>query len=177
MIDRINVISRTHPLKSHAARQKRGDHTVVSQHRFVATSLLDLRTAMAADLEMSDRDTEIAGNLANPEVWIRLVFMLLFAVAFYIGIWIGGAVALIQIAFKLISGKSIPRLAVFGTNLGTYLSQIMAFETFGSERRPWPMTPFPSSAPDARQGSAQRRPPNRTRVVKTAGRQNQDDSK
>jgi len=126
---------------------------------------------------MSDRDTEIAGNLTNPEVWIRLVFMLLYAAAFYLAVWVGGAVALIQLAFKLISGKSIPRLAVFGTNLGAYLSQILAFETFGSERRPWPMTPFPTST--RRPGGAAGRPSpaNRTRVVKTAGRQNQDGKK
>jgi hypothetical protein len=120
---------------------------------------------------MADRDTEIAGNLTNPDVWIRLVFMLLYAAAFYIGVWIGGAVALIQLAFKLISGKSVPRLAVFGTNLGTYLSQIMAFETFGSDRRPWPMTPFPTASQTTRRAQ----PANRTRVVKTAGRQAQDD--
>ena len=122
---------------------------------------------------MSDRDTEIAGNLTNPEVWIRLVFMLLFAAAFYLAVWVGGAVAVIQIAFKLISGKSIPRLAVFGTNLGTYLSQILAFETFGSERRPWPMTPFPAST--STPGAGRPQPANRTRVVRTAGRQTQDD--
>lgn len=120
---------------------------------------------------MADRDTEIAGNLTNPDVWIRLVFMLLYAAAFYIGIWIGGAVALIQLAFKLISGKSVPRLAVFGTNLGIYLSQIMAFETFGSDRRPWPMTPFPTAS----QKTGRAQPASRTRVVKTAGRQAQDD--
>ena len=124
---------------------------------------------------MSDRDTEIAGNLTNPEVWIRLVFMLLYAAAFYLAVWVGGAVAVIQLAFKLISGKSIPRLAVFGTNLGTYLSQVLAFETFGSERRPWPMTPFPASAGAPGQAAGRQQPANRTRVVKTAGRQNQDE--
>ncbi|MEK9945237.1 MAG: DUF4389 domain-containing protein [Alphaproteobacteria bacterium] len=126
---------------------------------------------------MADRDTEIAGNLTNPEVWIRLIFMLLYAVAFYIGIWIGAAVALIQLAFKLISGKSVPRLAEFGTNLGTYLSQILAFETFGSERRPWPLSPFPAARRARTQGSRPQQSANRTRVVKTAGRQAQDDGK
>jgi hypothetical protein len=126
---------------------------------------------------MSDRDTEIAGNLTNPEVWIRLVFMLLYAAAFYLAVWVGGAVAVIQLAFKLISGKSIPRLAVFGTNLGTYLSQVLAFETFGSERRPWPMTPFPASAEAPGRATGRQQPANRTRVVKTVGRQNQDEEK
>jgi hypothetical protein len=126
---------------------------------------------------MSDQDTEIAGNLTNPEVWIRLVFMLLFAAAFYLAVWVGGAVAVIQLAFKLISGKSIPRLAVFGTNLGAYLSQILAFETFGSERRPWPMTPFPASTRTPGRATGQPQPANRTRVVKTSGRQTQDDRK
>ena len=126
---------------------------------------------------MSDRDTEIAGNLTNPEVWIRLIFMLLYAAAFYLAVWVGGAVAVIQLAFKLISGKSIPRLAVFGTNLGTYLSQVLAFETFGSERRPWPMTTFPASAGAPGRAAGRQQPANRTRVVKTAGRQNQDEER
>lgn len=126
---------------------------------------------------MSDRDTEITGNLTNPEVWIRLVFMLLYAAAFYLAVWVGGAVAVIQLAFKLTSGKSIPRLAVFGTNLGAYLSQILAFETFGSERRPWPMTPFPASTRAPGRAAGQPQSANRTRVVKTAGRQTQDDNK
>ena len=126
---------------------------------------------------MSDRDTEIARNLTNPEVWIRLVFMLLYAAAFYLAVWVGGAVAVIQLAFKLISGKSIPRLAIFGTNLGTYLSQVLAFETFGSERRPWPMTPFPASAGAPGRAAGRQQPANRTRVVKTVGRQNQDEEK
>ena len=126
---------------------------------------------------MADRDTEIAGNLTNPEVWIRLVLMLLYAAAFYIGIWIGAAVALIQLAFKLISGKSVPRLAEFGANLGTYLSQIIAFETFGSERRPWPMSPFPAARHARAQGARPGQSANRTRVVKTARRQAQDEKK
>ena len=126
---------------------------------------------------MFDRDTEIARNLTNPEVWIRLAFMLLYAAAFYLAVWVGGAAAVIQLAFKLISGKSIPRLAVFGTNLGTYLSQVLAFETFGSEQRPWPMTPFPASAVAPGRAAGQQKPANRTRVVKTAERQSQDEKK
>ena len=54
---------------------------------------------------MADRDNEIAGNLTNSEVWIRVVFMLLYAVAFYLAIWVGAAVVLIQLGFKLISGR------------------------------------------------------------------------
>ena len=123
---------------------------------------------------MSDQDPEITGNLTNPEVWIRLVFMLLYAAAFYLAVWVGGAVAAIQFVFKLTSGKSIPRLAVFGTNLGTYLSQVLAFETFGSEQRPWPMTPFPASEGTPGQAAGQQQSANRTRIVKTAGRQKQD---
>ena len=104
--------------------------------------------------------------------------MLLFAAAFYLAVWVGGAVALIQLAFKMISGKSIPRLAVFGANLGTYLGQILAFETFASERRPWPLTSFPAATNAPRRGACRpQQPANRTRVVKTARRQTQDDKK
>ncbi|MDA0367080.1 MAG: DUF4389 domain-containing protein [Proteobacteria bacterium] len=126
---------------------------------------------------MAERDTEIAGNLTNPVVWGRVVFMLLFAVVFYFAVWVGAAVTLIQLGFKLVSGKPVPRLSAFGASLGHYLRQITAFETFGSEQKPWPMMAWPSpTSSDAGRntaaGSAQVR---RTRVVKTAARQAQDE--
>ncbi|MEQ8247131.1 MAG: DUF4389 domain-containing protein [Alphaproteobacteria bacterium] len=126
---------------------------------------------------MADRDTEIAGNLTNPEVWVRVVFMLLYAVAFYLAIWVGAAVVLIQLGFKLISGRAVPRLAAFGTSLGHYFRQITAFETFSSELRPWPMSPWPSAAtPSGASGNRARATKvNRTRVVQTAARRAQDE--
>ena len=126
---------------------------------------------------MADRDNEIAGNLTNSEVWIRVVFMLLYAVAFYLAIWVGAAVVLIQLGFKLISWRSVPRLAAFGTGLGHYFRQVAAFETFGSELRPWPMSPWPSatSAGAAPENGARATQVNRTRVVRTAARRAQDD--
>ncbi len=129
---------------------------------------------------MSQRDTEIAGNLTNPEVWVRLLFMILFAGGFYIAAWVGAAVALIQVGFKLITGKPVPRLAMFGTSLARFLGQIAVFETFGSDQWPWPFAPWPdgSRATPSRPGaagpaSARTR---RTRVVRTAGRKAQDEN-
>lgn len=121
---------------------------------------------------MSDRDTDFASNLTNPEMWIRLGFMILFAAAFYIATWIGAAVALIQFGSGLITGKPMPRLTAFGTSLGRFLGQIATFEMFGSNQRPWPFSPWPSGAPGAAQPPGRT---NRTRVVKTAGRQAQDE--
>ncbi len=121
---------------------------------------------------MSERDTEIANNLTSPEVWIRLLFMVLYAGAFYIAAWIGGAVALIQIGFKLITGKALPRLSSFGASLSRFIAQIVLFETFASDQRPWPFSPWPD-APTASPSPSPSRP-RRTRVVKTAGRKAQD---
>lgn len=128
---------------------------------------------------MSQRDTEIAGNLTNPEVWVRLLFMLLYAGAFYIAAWVGAAVALIQLGFKLITGNAVPRLAVFGRSLARFLGQIAVFETFGSDQRPWPFAPWPDGSPETPTSSNTGRPAaaraGRTRVVKTAGRKAQDE--
>jgi len=121
---------------------------------------------------MADRDTEIAGNLTNPDVWVRLLFMLLYAGAFYIAAWVGAAVALIQVGFKLITGKPLPRLSAFGTSLGRFIGQIVLFETFGSNERPWPFSPWPDGNPTPTAARAPRQ--NRTRVVKTAGRKARD---
>ncbi|NQV79701.1 MAG: DUF4389 domain-containing protein [Alphaproteobacteria bacterium] len=126
---------------------------------------------------MAERETEIAGNLTNPLVWGRVVFMLLYAVAFYFAVWVGAAVTLIQLGFKLISGKPVPRLSSFGTNLGHYFRQIAAFETFGSEQKPWPMSAWPSATSSGAgdNGAAGSTQVRRTRVVKTTARQAQDE--
>lgn len=121
----------------------------------------------------SDPRDDVAGHLTDGSTWVRLLYMLLFAAAFYLATWVGAAAALLQIAFKLFTGRPLPQLAAFGDGLGAFFRQITLFETFRSEQKPWPFSPWPGPTAQAA-ARPHARPAGRTRVVRTARRQVQD---
>lgn len=82
-------------------------------------------------------------NLGDKGTWMRLVYMILFAVIFNVAEVVTWAVVLIQFLFKLFSGSANERLQVFGGRLAAYLREIVAFLTFHSEHKPYPFAPWP----------------------------------
>ena len=87
--------------------------------------------------------------------WLRLVFILLFAVAFNIASYVLALVVLVQFLAKVFSGRTMPAVTGFGQNLATYVYGIIRFLTFRSSDMPWPFAPWPDGPPSA---EGQRRP-------------------
>jgi len=83
-------------------------------------------------------------NIADQSIWQRLLFMVMFAVIFNIAEFVILAIAVIQFFTKLTTGKVNGELRDLGPRLGQYLQQIVAFETFHTEQRPYPFAPFPA---------------------------------
>jgi Domain of unknown function (DUF4389) len=84
-------------------------------------------------------------------VWLRLVFMVLFAMAFNITEFVMFVVACLQFLSKAITGRILRNGAAFGQSLATYAYDIVRFLTFRTEDMPWPFAPWPDGAPqDAR---------------------------
>ncbi len=86
-------------------------------------------------------------NLANPTTWMRLIYIILFAIAFYVSMFIIVAVVVVQFPFKLITGEPNAHLRGLGRSLGTYAYQIIAFMTFHSDEMPFPFASWPEGAP------------------------------
>ncbi|MDA0261551.1 MAG: DUF4389 domain-containing protein [Proteobacteria bacterium] len=80
--------------------------------------------------------------------WERLVYTLLFAIAFNVAEVVLWAIAVVQFLFKLFSGAPNSQLCGFGQSLGTYIYEIILFLTFRSENKPFPFASWPSGAPD-----------------------------
>jgi hypothetical protein len=95
----------------------------------------------------SDEDTtpreEIAENVKSRSTWLRLVFMLIFAVIFYVSEIVMFAVAALQFLWKLFTGDVNERLTAFGANLAEFIRRIVLFLTFNSEEMPFPFTDWP----------------------------------
>jgi hypothetical protein len=107
-----------------------------------------LNTYMTRADEAMDDDTK--ENLSARGTWMRLVYMMLFAIAFYVSEFILVFVVVIQFLFKLISGAPLKALAQLGESLATYVYQIIVFMTFKTEDMPYPFAPWPKGPPAAK---------------------------
>lgn len=93
---------------------------------------------MAEDLE------QIVDNLKQPSSWIRVLFMVGFAILLYVIITpIVFLLMIVQALFVLLTGELNTNLKSFGATLAQYVSQIMLFISYNSETRPFPFSDFP----------------------------------
>ena len=83
-------------------------------------------------------------NLGHKGTWIRLVFMILFAVAFNVTEAVIVAIVVFQFLCKLVTGDANERLREFGHNIGLYLGEIVAYLTYHTEEKPFPFAAWPS---------------------------------
>ena len=93
-------------------------------------------------------DTKSA-HYKDKSTWIRGLFMLLFVAIYNIAAILIGAVAVLQFAWKLVTGETNPRLLSFGEDLSRYFYQILRFLTFNTETKPFPFEEWPSHPPAA----------------------------
>lgn len=95
----------------------------------------------------SSAGEEVKENLKSRGTWLRLVYMILFAVLFYLAEIVLVVIAVLQFLWKLLSADTNARLTSFGEELGRYLYQIVRFLTFNSEQMPFPFDDWPGAAP------------------------------
>ncbi len=88
-------------------------------------------------------------NVTRGAIWLRGLFMLLFAVFFNIAEIILGATVVFQFLNVLVTAKPMPRLVDFGESLGRYIYQIVRYLTFDTDDRPYPFADWPGAAPAA----------------------------
>ena len=91
----------------------------------------------------------LKSNLTSGPTWLRLVYMILFAVVFGVAELVVAFVVVVQFAFKLFTGEVNEHLAEFGNGLAAYFRQIVAFLTFHAEDKPFPFAPWPQTTPGA----------------------------
>ena len=81
---------------------------------------------------------------AAQDLGIRVIYMLLFAVVFWVLCWILAATTLIQLVVRLLNGRANSDLTRFGGSLARYARQVIEFLTFVTELAPYPFTAWPA---------------------------------
>ncbi|SDS12609.1 protein of unknown function [Halopseudomonas xinjiangensis] len=112
--------------------------------------------------------SRFAENLGSADFWLRLLYTLLFGVAWQVTELLLLAIALLQLGFLLFTGAPHARLTAFGTSLSQYARQIGRYVSQATEQKPWPFLEWPapdvpaapsqSDKPDA-QATASDKPP------------------
>lgn len=96
--------------------------------------------------------SRFAENIGAPDFWLRLLYTLLFALAWQVSEVLIVLVAVLQLGYRLFTGAGEPRLTGFGASLSDYTAQIGRYVTQASEQKPWPFIEWPA----ARAASEQR---------------------
>lgn len=86
------------------------------------------------------------GNETSTEnnIWLRGVFMILFGILYSLAGTVLLVVAVLQFILVLIGSEPNTRLLTFGRSLGSYVQQIVNFQTFNIEEKPFPFNDWPS---------------------------------
>lgn len=82
-------------------------------------------------------------------IWKRALLMALFAIIYSITEIVVVVAAVFQFFCVLITGAKNARVLELGRDLSAYIYEILLFETFNSERLPYPFSPWPRRAVDS----------------------------
>ncbi len=90
---------------------------------------------------MADKLTD---KLAVKDKWIRLIFMILYAIVVYwVAILVIAIITLFQFIYTLFVGKPLHTLVPFSRSLSEYIKEVLGYITYVTEAKPFPFKPWP----------------------------------
>jgi len=89
--------------------------------------------------------SEPADNELAPQtsIWARGLYMLLFVIIARVAEAVVWVVLLIQFIYKAMTHQTNDQLIKFGQSLSRYYYEIIRFQTFNSDAKPFPFSPWP----------------------------------
>lgn len=88
-------------------------------------------------------DEQLKSNLTSRRNWMRLLFMVLFAVMLQVAFLVMWALVAVQFLWALITGSDNDKLRRFGESLATYIFEALRFLTYNTEQKPFPFADWP----------------------------------
>lgn len=88
-------------------------------------------------------DPALKARLTSSDLWMRLLYMILFTVAYGLAELVMTVAVIFQFFFILLSGSANEPLLRLGQNLTRYIADIVRFLTFNTEDRPFPFADWP----------------------------------
>jgi hypothetical protein len=92
-------------------------------------------------------DETLKHRLTSGEFWTRALYMILFGIAYSVAEIVLTLVVIFQFFAALFTSRVNEPLLKLGQNLSRYIYQIIRFETFNTEEKPFPFSDWPDEAP------------------------------
>jgi len=92
-----------------------------------------------------DRVEEVKKNILSPSQWVRILYMVFYAVACWVSLIVLPVIIVCQVVISLITGEDNKNLRDFGGKLSAYLHNALNYLLYVDETKPWP---FESNDPD-----------------------------
>ncbi len=106
---------------------------------------------------MTDDFDELKQNISVRSTWVRLFFMLLFGIVFWIAELVVWLVTVFQFLHALFTTRANDNLRHFGRSLATYVSEIVLFLSYNTEDMPFPFSDWPEGDEGAKKAPGARR--------------------
>lgn len=94
-------------------------------------------------------DSRLKAELTAGEKWLRLLYIVGYALMFQIAEFILVLTVVIQFLWTLFTGQANESLRDFGAQVAEWLRQTITYATWASDERPWPFGrawPMPETA-------------------------------
>lgn len=88
-------------------------------------------------------EEDLKKNVKDRDTWLRLPYLIVFGIAFYLSVSLIFAASVFQFLAKLFNGSAFAGVTEFGENLAVYQAQVTRYLTYASEDKPFPFAPFP----------------------------------
>ena len=87
-------------------------------------------------------------NLTKSSTWTRLIYIVLFTITFNVAEVVIAVITIIQFFTALFTGGTPnKRLQDLGGMMGAYVREVVAFLTYETEDKPFPIGDWPETAP------------------------------
>jgi len=74
---------------------------------------------------------------------VRVLYMVAIALTFWILTWVLAVTVVAQLILTLLGGQPNPELLNFSKGISRYISQVVDFLTFLTDKPPFPFAPWP----------------------------------
>jgi hypothetical protein len=109
----------------------------------------------AADSGDRSEQSDLEKNVKMRSTWLRLFFMIIFALLYGLSRLVTAAVIVIQFFHVLFTGDTNEQLRTFGHSLAVYSFEVIDYLTFNSETKPFPLeAEWPEDLPERTAGDA-----------------------
>ncbi len=88
---------------------------------------------------------ELKRNLTSTNQWLRLIYMVLFAVLLEVAGFVMLAVVIAQFLFAIFTGGANDNLRRLGDQISTFIYQSLQFLIYNTEEKPFPFSDWPES--------------------------------